>query len=191
MKCPYHPPMTVFSGGLVSLLLAVSLLAGTQASAGGRSILGGPFAVLEHGSKGGYEWRVYISPLKSSQRHGLPCMDVSVERDLRPVSEAEVFTSCGAVKPFPLVTQVVVGSGEGKVMVAGMAFDRAVRMVKIRLSDGRAVWRRARVISRRGARKAHVDRFAFLAFPLARGLSIGRVIGYDAAGRPISGLIPQ
>lgn len=163
------------------------IFAGVPASAE-QAIIGGPFVVLEHGEKGGYEWRIYTSPMNKRQKRSLPCVNVTVERELRPISEAEVFMSCGPIKPFPTVVQVAVGLRKKKVTVAGMAFDRGVRMVKISLSGGRTVKRSPRVISTRAARKAHVKPFAFLAFAVARGLSIGRVIGYNASGQPISGM---
>jgi hypothetical protein len=174
------------------MLLAMAFSFGTAATdAAGASIVGGPYAVLEHGQKGGYEWRVFASPMHRERERGSPCINVSVEPTLRSISSAEVFMSCGKVKPFPTVTQVAQGKGKRRVTVAGMAFDTEVRMVKIPLSDGRAVMRRPRVISARSAQEAHVERFAFLAFSVARGLSIGRVVGYDVEGRLISGLPPK
>lgn len=167
------------------------ILTGAQVSSAEEAIIGGPFAVLEHGQKGSYEWRVYTSPFDRQQKAGPPCINVSLERELRPISEAETFMACGRVAPLPIVMQSASGMGEKRVTVAGMAFDREVRLVKIPLSDGRAAMRRPRIISARTARKAHVERFAFLAFAVARGLSIGRVIGYDAQGRPVSGLPPR
>lgn len=173
------------------LLISVVSFTAVSLSRAEPSIVGGPYAVLDHGKTGGYEWRIFTSPMKRSARRSLPCVNVTAEPKLRPITEAKVFMSCGAVKPFPINTQVAVGEGTRKVTVAGMAFDRAVRIVKISLSDGRAVRRRPQIISARSARKAHVEPFAFLAFAVARGLSIGRIIGYDASGHPISGRLPR
>lgn len=169
----------------------LAILVAPQPCFGEESIIGGPFAVLEHGKKGGYEWRVYTSPMNKRRGDGLPCINVSVERDLRPVSEAGTVSVCGSVKPFPTVVKVGAGAGERRVIVAGMAFGREVRIVKYQLSDGRTVTRRPRLISARAAREAHVRPFAFLAVAVARGLWIGRVIGYDASGRPVSGVVPR
>jgi hypothetical protein len=175
----------------LALFLAMSGLASASLCYSEQSIIGGPYFVLDHGWKGGYGWRVFTSPMRQhSHNRSAPCMDVTVERKLRPISEAEVFSSCGAVKPFPTITEVAVGSGNAKVTVAGMAFDRGVHTAKIPLSDGRTVKRRLRVISSRAAQRAQVERFAFLAFTVARGLSIGHVTGYDASGRLVSGRRP-
>jgi len=176
---------------ILSLLAAtLAALAAPQSCFGEESIIGGPFAVLDHGKIGGYEWRVYTSPMNKHRGKSLPCINVSLERELRPVSEAETFSSCGSIRPFPTVTKVGAGVGRKRVVVAGMAFHREVRTVKYRLSDGRTVTRTPRLISRRVVRKAHVRRFAFLAVAVARGLRIGRVIGYDASGQPVSGVVP-
>jgi hypothetical protein len=171
------------------LVVVLGVLAFPQQSSGEESIIGSPFAVLDHGEKGGYEWRVYTSPMSKRRGQSLPCINVSVERELRPVSEAATFSSCGSIKPFPTVTKVGAGVGLKRVVVAGMAFDREVHTVKYRLSDGRTATRRARLISARAARKAHVTRFAFLAVAVARGLSIGRIVGYDASGRAVAGVV--
>jgi len=179
------------SGGvvrIVAVLIAVAMFTAASAHASEPSIIGGPYAVLDHGQKAGYEWRIFTSPMVRSRIQGPPCMNVTVERELRSVSEAEVLMSCGTVKPFPTITQVAVGTGKRKITVAGMAFDREVRRVKIPLSDGRRVWRSPRLINAKTARRAHVEPFAFLAFAVAQGLSIGRVIGYDASGQLISGV---
>lgn len=183
-------------GALLASLAAAIAFVTASPGVAETSIFGDPFAVLDHGKKGPYEWRVYASPWRvftkdRSHMLSLPCINVSIESELRPVSEAETFQSCGTVKPFPTVTQVAVGNGKDKVTVAGMAFDREVRMVKIPLSDGRAVRRRPRVMSMRASRKAHVKPFAFLAFAVARGLSIGRIVGYDASGRQITGQVGE
>jgi hypothetical protein len=176
---------------LTALLAMACSFAIVDSAAGGASIIGGPYAVLEHGQKGGYEWRIFTSPMQRGRGRSLPCINVSVEPKLRPISSAEVFMSCGTVEPFPTVMQVAQGEGRKRVTVAGMAFDCKVSTVKIPLSDGRAVWRSPRIISMRSAQRAHVERFAFLAFAVARGLSIGRVIGYDASGQVVAGRLPR
>lgn len=176
---------------LMLLGALVSCVAIVPADARESTIVGGPYAVLEHGAKGGYEWRAFTSPQSASDLRSLPCINVTAERQLRPISEAEVFMSCGSVTPFPIVTQVALGSGTKKVTVAGMAFDREVHAVKIPLSDGRSVMRKPRLLSKPNARKAHVEQFAFLVFAVARGLSIGRVLGYDAEGHLVAGRPPR
>lgn len=187
-----RPPKLWCLRVLAPILFGTAFACVTASSIGASpSIIGGPYAVLEQGTKGGYEWRAFASPMRPWRKQSLPCINVSVERELRPISEAEVFMLCGTVKPFPTVMQVGVGSGEKRVTVAGIALDRDVRMVKIPLSDGSFVRRAPRVISKRSARKAHVEPFAFLVFAVARGLSIGPVVGYDARGRLVSGRLPK
>src|SRR5919106_1327979 len=117
-------------GSQLTSLIATVIFAPASLSAAETSIAGDSYAVLDRGQKGAYEWRIFTSPMNGSRTQSLPCIDVSVERKLRPISEAAIFESCGTIKPFPIIMQVAVGKGKKKVTVAGMAFDRRVRMVK-------------------------------------------------------------
>lgn len=175
-------------GALLASLVAVCVFPATALGGAAETpIFGGPYAVLSHGMKGPYEWRISTSPMNRQRKQSLPCINVSVERELRPISEAEVFMSCGTVKPFPTVTRVAAGTGSKKVTVVGMAFGQDVRRVDVSLSDGRVVKRRPRIIGSYIRDKARVKPFAFLVFAVARGLSIGRIVGYDRGGLPITG----
>jgi hypothetical protein len=148
--------------------------------------LGSPRVLLWQGKTNGYKWHVLVRRWAVATKRRHPCLDVSLNPAPKPLAKAYFATLCGNIKPFPLVLKVAAGSSRQMVTVAGMAFDQKVRKVDIYLSDHRVLRRIPRLISKADSRAARVDRFRSLAVVVRGGVSIGRVVARDAAGKVLS-----
>lgn len=166
-----------------ALLLSLCLPRAVEAAEGVESQ-----ALLQQGRAGPYRWQLLIRQWKAERDKGFPCIGVSVA-PVGAVESGKIYTLCGNPDPSPLVMKVANDLANGtSSYVAGMVFEPAARLIEVKMSDGRVLRRRPRLMSDADARKAGVEkRLRYLTLAYVGTERITKVIPLDAGG---SSLLP-
>jgi hypothetical protein len=151
------------------------------------------FAVLDEGIIGHRRWAVYTFRGTAAAAAQRPCIELAYLY-YGPGPNAGSFSSssqCGPLAPpssNPLIAQSGLSTQEhigGPVInstVWGITFGRNVTRVRMTFQPKPASSYATRLLSRRQARKAHLQRFRYLAFGVRRSLCLDAIAGFDSSG---------
>ena len=140
-----------------------------------------PKVRLVTGSVGGNAYEVKAHREAPGGRSTRPCLSVFLEGAKGSISVGG--TSCGPLTPFGSMFGVSTGEGKRRRTVWPMAYEPAVRRVKLGLRGHRDVVVPLTLLSRYKSRKAGLRRFRYGVLAVSGPFCLAHTTTYDVHGR--------
>ncbi len=163
---------------------------------------GKAFAVLDEGTVRQVRWGVYAFRGTGSFAGEKPCLELAMLSYGGGAGGASFQTnsSCGPLAP-PAHRVVLVKNGfsmqkavngpTASATVFGMTLGPSVKEVRVGLRPNPAELRATRYVSARQARKAHVQRFRYVAFGIPRAACFEDLMGFDSLHNQVVHIQPE